>query len=426
MNKILTILSLLIITTFQLSAQLIEVDIKDRNESAYLNLQNLEITNVDNNNWDIAFMTGLNAAISINGGQGVRLWHVTDATIDDFDMALDTAGKFDVWEEQLNSPDTWSIGAFNLGVDGFEGSTGDFGWGQYNQTIITGTELFVIKLRNGDYKKIAINELATSIYFFTYSDLDNMNQVSAEMSKANFSGKMKGYYDLEKDEQLDREPLIENWDLEFSRYLELVTQQGTTQPYPVVGVRSSNNVKIAQLDDVDIVDTPEPKDEDFSSSITTIGWDWKVFDFTKGYLMAENRVYFVQRFEMVDNGNGPEEVPVGDLHKLVFTGFGGGKYTINGITTSVAETNYDNNKFAVYPNVISKNDKLNLVYAGNDLGNANLNIYSETGQNVHSQSVTLTENLQISNISTTNFDSGVYFVRIQNGNSSYTQKFIVR
>lgn len=426
MNKILTIITILAIGAFQLSAQFIEVDIKDRKESAYLNLQNLEVTNVDNNNWDISFMTGLNAAVSINGGQGVQLWHVSDATIADFDMALDTTGKFDVWEEQLNSKDTWSIGAFNLGVNGFEGSTGDFGWGQYSQTIITGTEMFVIKQRNGDYKKIIIDELSSSIYYFTYSDLNNENKMTAEISKANFSGKMKGYYDLEKGEQLDREPLIKNWDLEFSRYLELVTGQGITQPYPVVGVRNNGNVKVAQLDEVDVIDTPLPKDEDFSYSITEIGYDWKEFDFSVGFIMAENRVYFVQRFELVDNGNGPEEMPVGDLHKLVFTDFGGGKFTINGIISSVSQSEYDNSSFAVYPNVIAKNDKLNLVYAGKDLGNATMNIYSATGQNVHTQSVVLTENLQISNISTTNFETGIYFVRIQNGNSSYTQKFIVR
>jgi hypothetical protein len=220
--------------------------------------------------------------------------------------------------------------------------------------------------------------------------------------------------------------MIQDWDLEFSRYLELVTQQGITQPYPVVGVRSNNNVKVAQLDDVNVVDTPDPKEEDFSTSITTIGWDWKEFDFSVGYVMAPNRVYFVQKFELIDNGNGPEEVPFGDMYKLVFTGFGEGKYTINGITTSVAESDYDNSKFAVYPNLISKNDKLNLVYAGNDLGQATLNIYSATGQNVHTQSVNLNKNLQISNIDTSSFNTGIYFVRIENGSSIYTQKFVVR
>ena len=99
----------------------------------------------------------------------------------------------------------------------------------------------------------------------------------------------------------------------------------------------------------------------------------------------------------------------------MFTGFEGGKFTINGKISSVSQSDYDNSKFAVYPNVIAKNDKLNLVYAGNDLGNATLNIYSATGQNVHTQSVVLTEKLQISNISTTNFDTGIYFVKIDLG-----------
>lgn len=428
MIRIITALVFALVGTFQLTAEVIEVDIKDKSQSAYLDLQNAAVVNVLNNNWDISFMTGMNAAISTNGGQGVRLWHVTDATIEDFDIPLDTAGKFEVWKEQINSPDTWSIGAFNLGVNGFEGSTGDFGWGQYSQTVITGTQLFVIKLRNGDYKKISINDLVSSVYSFTYSDLNNENKATKEVSKIDFAGKLNCYFDLQKGEQLDREPLMANWDLEFSKYLELVTMQGTSQFYPVTGVRSNSNVKVAQLDEVDVVNTPAPKEEDFSKSITTIGWDWKYFDFTLGYVLTENRVYFVQKYELKKNGDEVEEVPVGDLHKLVFTGFEGGKFTMNWgeITASVAETNFDNSKFAVYPNVVSKNDKLSLVYSGSEIGQATMNIYSATGQNVHSQNVELTNNLQISNISTSYLNSGIYFVRIQNGNSTYTQKFIVR
>lgn len=428
MRRIITALAFALVGTFQLTAEVIEVEIAEKNGSAYLNLQNLEVTQTSNSNWDIGFMTGFNASIITNGGQSVRLWHVTDASIDDFDMPLDTTGKFETWVEQINSPDTWSIGAFNLGVNGFDGSTGDFGWGQYSQTVITGTELFVIKLRNGEYKKIVINDLVSSIYSFTYSDLNNNNKKTVELSKSDFAGKQFGYYDLQEAKQIDREPLKSDWDLEFSKYLELVTMQGTSQFYGVTGVRSNSNVKVAQLDEVDVINTPAPNEEDFSKSITTIGWDWKQFDFALGYVLAENRVYFVQRYESKDNGNGVEEIPVGDLHKLVFTAFGSNKFTINfnEVTASVNENNYDNSKFAVYPNVVNKNDKLSLVYSGSDLGQATMNIYSATGQNVHSQNVELTDNLQISNINTSDLNSGIYFVRIQNGNSTYTQKFIVR
>lgn len=427
MNKILTTLSMLIIAAFQLSAQLIEVDINDKKESAYLKLSNLEITNVENRNWDISFMNGfVDGAVRINGANGVRLWHVNDGSIDDYDMALDTTGKFDVWDELLNSTDKWSYGAFNLESDGFESGTGNYGWGQYIQGFgIVGSEMYVIRLRNGEYKKITLDNMSSGIYNFSYSDLNNENKENGEITKANFSGKLFSYFDLEEGKSIDREPLAVNWDLEFTRYINLEPFQGDFIPYPVSGVRSNKNVKVAQLDDVNIIDTPQPEEEDFSSSLTEIGSDWKTFKNFK-YELAENRVYFVQRFETVDNGNGPEEFPVGDMHKLVFTGFEGSKFTINGITTSVSKSDYDNSKFAVYPNVIAKNDKLNLVYAGNDLGKATLNIYSATGQNVHTQSVVLSENLQISNINTANFDTGIYFVRIQNGNSAYTQKFIVR
>ncbi|MCB0701118.1 MAG: T9SS type A sorting domain-containing protein [Candidatus Kapaibacterium sp.] len=429
MNKLITLLALTMFSAMQLSAQTIEIDINDKKESAYLKLSNLEITNVDNRNWDIAFMNGfIDGAVRINGANGVRLWHVNDGSIDDYDMVLDTSGKFEIWSELLNSTEKWSLGAFNLESDGYESGTGDYGWGQYAQGVgIIGSEMYVIKLRNGEYKKITLNEMVTGTYYFSYSDLNNENKMEGELTKSNFSGKLLSYYDLAEGKSLDREPSINEWDLEFTRYVNLEAFQGGFLPYPVSGVRSNRNIKVAQLDDVDVIDTPLPKEEEFSTSLTAIGSDWKTFNnATFVYELKEDRVYFVQRFETVDNGNGPEEMPVGELHKLVFTGFEGSKFTINGQISSVSHSNYDNSKFAVYPNVISKNETVNLVYAGGEFGQANLNIYSSTGANVYSQNVTLSQNLQISNINTADFNSGVYFVRIQKGNSIYTQKFVVR
>lgn len=431
MKKAYTLILLSLFFTVELSAKEIQADLgSKKTESVYINVNTSDVTNIDNSNWDLAFMTGFSASIRVNGGQGVKLWHVTDATIEDYDAPLDTTGKFDVWEEGLNSTDAWSIGAFNLGLDGFsDANPGEFGWGTYSQTVVTGTELFVIKLRNGDYKKIAINSLTTGIYYFVYSNLDNSDQQTGELDKSHFAGKMFGYYDLENNTVVDRDPLISDWDLEFSQYIQVVSSGSITMPYPVTGIRSGKNVKIAQLDSVDVVTTPLPKDTDFSYSITTIGHDWKEFDMsTFQYKIAENRVYFVQRFKVEKQGDKNVEVPDGDLHKLVFTGYSGGKATfdLDPEPASVSEHNYDNSQFALYPNVISSNENLNLIYSGSDMGAATLSIYSSTGQNVYSQEVELTKSLQISNLGVANLNAGLYFVRIEKDNSVYTQKFIVK
>lgn len=430
MKNLFTIIAIAAICATSLIAKEISVDIsKKRTESVYFNLNTEAEVTVPNDNWDISFMNGVvNAAIRINGGQGVRLWHVTDGSIADYNNPLDTNGKFDIWKEYINDDKTWTIGAFNLGHDGFAENTGDYGWGQYSQTVVEGTELFVIKLRNGDYKKIAISELSTGIYYFIYSDLNNENQKSEEVSKSDTKDKLFSYFDLEEGKSIDREPLMSDWDLEFSKYVELVTGQGVTQPYPVVGIRANQNIKIAQLDGVDVNNTPKPKDEDFSYVINEIGWDWKEYDFnTNAYKVVPERVYYVQRYEIVKKDTGLVELPVGALNKIVFTGFDGSKFTfeLNGAVASVSEKN-DNNKFAVTPNIVNRNENLNLIYAGSDLGEATLNIYSATGQNVYTQSVNLTKNLQISNINASDLSSGIYFIRIQKNNSIYTQKFIVK
>lgn len=430
MKNLFTIIAIAAICATSLIAKEISVDIsKKRTESVYFNLNTEAEVTVPNDNWDISFMNGVvNAAIRINGGQGVRLWHVTDGSIADYNNPLDTNGKFDIWKEYINDDKTWTIGAFNLGHDGFAENTGDYGWGQYSQTVVEGTELFVIKLRNGDYKKIAISELSTGIYYFIYSDLNNENQKSEEVSKSDTKDKLFSYFDLEEGKAIDREPLMSDWDLEFSKYVELVTGQGVTQPYPVVGIRANQNIKIAQLDGVDVNNTPKPKDEDFSYVINEIGWDWKEYDFnTNAYKVVPERVYYVQRYEIVKKDTGLVELPVGALNKIVFTGFDGSKFTfeLNGAVASVSEKN-DNNKFAVTPNIVNRNENLNLIYAGSDLGEATLNIYSATGQNVYTQSINLTKNLQISNINASDLSSGIYFIRIQKDNSIYTQKFIVK
>lgn len=431
MKKLITLVVLTVLGTSLSFAKEVKVDINSkRTESAYVNLASSDVVIVDNTNWDISFMNGVvDGTVRINDSKGVRLWHVTDATAEDFNETLDTLNKFDTWTELLNSTEKWTLGAFNLESDGFESGTGDYGWGQYSQTVITGTELFVIRLRNGDYKKIVIDELSAGTFYFYYSDLNNENGVQKEYVKSNFKGKLNGYFDLQKGESLDREPAMDQWHLEFSTYLNLEPYQGGFIPYQVTGIRSNKNVKVAQLDNVDVTNTPQPKEDEFSKSLTAIGSHWKEFDMNANeYKVVQNRVYFVQKFEFQKVNEETVEVPVGDLYKLVFTGFAGGAFTydIADPTLSVNETNYDNSKFAVYPNVISKSEALSLVYAGSEFGQANLNIYSSTGAVVYTQSVNLSQNVQISNINTADFNSGVYFVRIQKGNSIYTQKFVVR
>ncbi|MFN3195871.1 MAG: T9SS type A sorting domain-containing protein [Chlorobiota bacterium] len=434
MKQVYILLAILLSSTALLSqVELVEevtIDINDqRTLDAFYDFQQKSSTTAEADNWDISFMNALSSAIRINGGQGVRLWHVTDGSIDDFNQPLDTAGKFDVWEEQFNSTETWDIGAFNMGNNGFSDETpGEFGWGQYSQTVIAGTELFVIKLRNGEYKKIAIDELSSGTFYFFYSDLNNENIENVELSKSSFTGKVNGYYDLENGTEVDREPMTEDWNMVFGKYTQIVQGQGVTQPYPVVGVRTKNNIMVAQLDGVEIVDDKfeMPSDLDYSTSITTIGHDWKELNFsTFEYEMVEGRVYIAQEFTSTQEG---ENVPVGTPVAIRFTEFAGGKFVFktNDITLSVNQYDYDENQFAIYPNVVEKGENINMVYSGSDLGAANLNIYSSTGELVTSKTIEFNKNLQISNINANNMSAGVYFVRIESNNSIYTQKFIVK
>lgn len=407
----------------------VTIDITDdRTQDAYYDFQDNQAVNVKADNWDISFLNSRTSAISINGGHGVRLWHVTDGSIDDFNAPLDTAGKFEIWEEQFNSTETWDVGAFNLGLNAFDAeSEGEFGWGQYSQTVITGTELFVIKLRNGEYKKIAIDELSTGIFYFFYSDLNNENVENVNITKSNFADKLHVAYDLEMGEVVDREPMKEDWHLVFGLYKELIPMgPGEFFPYPVVGIRSNKGVKVAQLDDVEIVDDKFelPSEINFTNMITEIGYDWKTLNGSV-YDMVDGRVYIAQKFAKNEN---QDVVPVSEPVAIRFDNFNGGSFTFktDAVSLSVKQNEYDNSQFAIYPNVVSKGDNINMIYSGTDMGVANLSVYSSTGGLVISKSVELNKNLQISDINASNMSAGVYFVRIENNSSIYTQKFIVK
>ena len=115
-------------------------------------------------NWDLAFATntivGSASTIRINGSVGIELYKYSNV-IGDW-TTLDTTGFNWSSSQLVNSDTSWTTGAFENTTpsNGF-----DLGWGAYSMITHTvqGDKIFILKLANGDYKKLAADRVGDTL-----------------------------------------------------------------------------------------------------------------------------------------------------------------------------------------------------------------------------------------------------------------------
>ena len=271
----------------------------------YYSLSNGVVAEVSRTSWDIAFSVGaMSSSIIINEGSGVVLkefptdegWQWVDA--------IDTTG-FSNWDALYNGDKDWEDGAFGANATGEDLN---YGWGNYDMAThnVIGVALYVIKLRNGDYKQIFIEkkQSVAQTYIFNYANIDGSDQQSVTLdvsdSDANFV-----YYDLESKLRVDREPDSSTWDLIFTKYID------NSIVYNVSGVLQNMDVYAIDEDDVLDLTLNDYLIGDFEDDITEIGYDWKDIDMTSfEWIIDDDRMYFVK-----DKNE--------QVYKIVFTSFGG-------------------------------------------------------------------------------------------------------
>jgi hypothetical protein len=382
------------------------------NQSFY-NLNTGEVTNVDNNDWDIAFSSGgYGSAIRVNSQSNVKLYTYPNGAINDW-ASLDTIGISN-WKELHNSDTSWSIGAFNSNTDAANGM--DLGWGIYSTIThhITGDSLHVIKLASGDFKKLQIIKLASGTYNFKYANLDGSNEVVTSVSKSTYSTKNFGYYSIQNEAELDREPISSNWHIVFTKY---VTKLSSGTMYGVTGVLSNKDIQIAKAENVD-VNNVDHNSHTFITPINSIGYNWKSFNMSSfSYDIQDSLCYFIK-----DISN--------NIWKIQLTGFEGSSTgKINFIKESIVSANTIDidkiNSFAIYPNP-SINKEITVLYDLNNNSTDNyLNIYNTNGSLVDTHKLNSIGFTQ-KKISISHLNAGVYFVNLISGNSRITNKLIVQ
>lgn len=400
--------TIFIAITSMLSAQVVS-DIVTTGEGytnqIWYSLANGEVGNAPKDNWDLAFeISGFTASIRYNEQKGMAVY-ASPYSIADW-AAVDTTGMANNWEVLHDDPKSWERGAFNM----YSSSDFDLGWGIYNVVthVIAGDSIYVVKLANGNFKKLRIDNLAAGTYNFTYADIDGQNEISAALVKSQFSGKNFGYYNLETNEVVDREPLSEDWDITFTKYIDLVGPDATT-PYGVTGILQNYTAETAEATETP-VDDAVWSDFSFSDEINVIGYDWKYFDFSLGYVITENLSYFI----MDQNGS---------VYQVVFTGFDGTttgiyEFTVEEVGT-VGITEIDIYNLRAFPNP-SQGENVNIHW---DFGDFNqLRLIDLSGKLVLSQNIS--SQSHSAEIPTSQLASGVYILQLQGASSFVNQKLV--
>src|SRR5690554_402084 len=423
--KKLILSAVLLGATYFAQAQTVETVSMGENlvNDQWYSLENGIVSTAEISNWDIAFQIGglAEAGIRINEAKGVEIYHYGD--IEDWDDVIDVSTL--TLEPLHNSVISWSEGALvQLGDNPF-----DYGWGNYEMGshAVIGSRMFILKLADDSYKKFKIDGLMDgSIYGISIADLDGSNEVNPELDKDYYNtpgdDRLYVYYNIENNEYIDRENVeVASWDFLFTKYKDSAEHPfnpGEFVMSTVSGVLSNPNIEVAQVDGVADVDGFfEWTGQDYITDINVIGHDWKHHVPQQGYEFVEDRVYFVK-------------TEVGDVWKVVMTGFGGNAtgdfvFTKEKISTSsIAENGMEKPEVVVYPNPTRSN--VSLILNNLNTSKVNVSIVNTTGQLVYTQDVEGNNNFEVKNIQVGHLKAGVYMVNVSTDSQQLTQRLLIQ
>ena len=375
---------------------------------SFFSMQNGEVLNIANNNWDVAFSTdAFSSTIRINDGKGVELYtyHLGDTSSWG---AINNSTPNILINPMYNSDTDWDYGAFsNNQISGF-----DYGWGIYNlQTHqIIGDSLFLIKTVNGNWKKLWLEKKVSGEYLFKYANLDGTVETSKSILASSYNNKRFIYFSLDNNIVLDREPITTEWDITFTKYITPV--QGT--PYSVTGVLLNTGIEVAEADGIaNQLFYTDYMAHTFTTDINTIGYDWKTFQGT--YILDTDRCFFLRDYQQ-------------NIWRIFFTNFDGmstGNIEFNTellSTTSIENIN-KNKVFSIYPNPATKTQAITLIYDMQD-ENGIVTVFDLIGREIYN-SILDSNGLKIHTIPSNILNDGTYIISLNINGRILNEKIIV-
>ncbi len=366
-------------------------------------------------NWDIAFYTPrFSAGIMINQGAGVALYTYPKGDTAAW-ATVDSVG-LSTWPAMNNSPELWEDGAFNANQTGHP----DYGWGIYNMVThdLTGDSLYLLVLPDMSVKKLWIIKKFSSqnIYHFKYANLDGTDEHDVDFNVVPYESKRFAYYSIRNNQELDREPEANTWDLLFTKFIDLVPDnEGNMVPYLVTGATSNAETGANHFYPV-ADDFTEWASEAFSTAKNVVGANWKYFDMnTFSYQMVDSTCYFVHSH-------------TDDVYKVTFLYWEGtatGNFALQKSIVSLSgieNATTQNEVLQVYPNPATSH----VVVRMNDLeGDAQFSVFDFNGREVISRIMTSNELQSGANVEL-NLSTGMYFVKLTCNDTQVSQKLMVR
>lgn len=409
-------------------AEIINIDLKPTYANdVWFDFTNGVVKEEPSNNWDIALQVNTqDAGIFINSHNNCKLWVVPNADWDMWDQPLDTTGMTAEWTEGFNSTETWAVGAFNLGQNGFM-TNGDFGWGEYNMAThsISGTKIFVLKLVSNKYVKIMVESLSGGIYSLKWSNLDNSDETLLNVRKNDYKDRLFAYVQIPSANIIDREPALSTWALLFGKYIGLTPNQaGDLLPYGLNGVRTNPAYRTARISGVPTLDAKAPflDDENYTKNIARIGSDWKKLNpVTFSFSIVDSLTFFVTK-----DLNGADQPNINKIVFKTFEGSSSGKlsFELNG-TTSVSEQEYFSQNVNIYPSITTSNSEINFEFPSDLTGDVKITLMDLNGRTISNANFSNEFSNGIGRLQLPTLSAGSYLIRIQNNQSLVLKNIIV-
>jgi hypothetical protein len=383
-------------------------------KQSYVNLSAGTQKQVDNTSWDIAFTVYgqqdagvyLNESAGSSMGQPLPQAILYDAQTTNFADQPDPANL--TAYRLLNTEKNWSYGAFNETRN--PGDVFDYGWGRYNfqSNQVVGSKVYVIKLRNGQFRKIKIESLTGTTWTFRYASLDGTGEVVKTINKADHAGKTLAYFSLETGNMVDVEPATGGFDLLYERYTTKLWDPGTQTwiDYDVAGVLHGLNSQVAELDNVDpLTVTYSEAADSFKTELDVIGHDWKSFSGT-AWSIDDNKVFFLKN---------PEN-RVWKLHFIDFEGSSTGTAILEktnlGIVSAVTDPAAIGVQVLTWPNPVVSELFVSLDIPAELTSDARLRVVDAAGRLV-AQQPALREGFQMQQIDAAQWTPGLYVVQLE-------------
>ncbi|MEY4904063.1 MAG: hypothetical protein RLZZ292_1878, partial [Bacteroidota bacterium] len=269
-------------------------------KQTYYNLATGTSKTVAHTTWDLAFSVYgqqdagifVNEAAGSSMGQSLPSTEAYNAPTGNFADVITAA---QVTERLYNTEQNWSYGALNELRDTSDAF--DYGWGKYNfgNNTVEGNKVFVLKLRDGNFRKVEIQKLALTKYTFRHAALDGTDEKIVTIDKKDFKENTLAYFSFSAGATVVVEP-TDGFDLLFTRYSALLTQGPTTTQYIVAGILTGRGIQTAKATGID-PKTVKVADytSKFSKDIDSIGHDWKSFSLTTNkWSVANDRAYFLK------------------------------------------------------------------------------------------------------------------------------------